>query len=190
MHATSIPYHSLKTQTNIFHTFLPSSLCNEIVLSYSETEKIDNTGRNQDNLYNTDRTDWQVHKHPRAGLVAQEVCKAFSSVFHTNYDAEGIDNVSIDLFESWIASSRQQAAVEPHCHTLNPFIWSFVFYAKVPNEVTSLRFFCKALDHLQVDVREGDLLFFPSTLEHYSNDTVEGRTIYSGNFTVSVKMRS
>lgn len=189
MYSMSTPTHLLNAEVSVFQDFL-SRDCSDIILSaYEDIEKINNTGPHRDNLFDTERTDWKAHNHSGVQNVWQSVSEKFSFLFRREMYPSGLESVSMNLHESWIGVSGEDAFIEPHNHGRCPLIWSFVFYAKIPNKTSSLRFISRDTDHVKVNVREGDVLFFPSNLTHYSNDTFSGRTIFSGNFTVSLTMR-
>jgi|13_taG_2_1085334.scaffolds.fasta_scaffold00227_19 hypothetical protein len=189
MQSTSISKHSFKTRASIFHDSLGQEHCDLVLSAYSESQKIDNTGPKRDNLLNTERTGWDIHKNPLANSVWKEVSYRFSQLFHDDMFHPGLEFVELNVFESWIGVSQENAVVEPHHHGACPFSWSFVFYAKIPNLHSSLNFVDFSYDHLKIKVREGDVLWFPSNIGHYSNDTAPGRTVFSGNFSVSMNMK-
>ena len=188
MYTASIPTHLINAEVSVFQDFLSRDYCDIILSAYNDIEKIDNTGPERDNLFDTERTNWRAHHHLGVQNVCHAISEKFVSVFRRGFHAPGLKSLNLNVFESWIGVSGNNAFVEPHDHGSCPLVWAFVFYAKIPNKTSSLRFIHRSKDHVEVGVREGDVLFFPSNLMHYSTDTVPGRTIFSGNFTVSLTM--
>lgn len=186
MYGLSTSLHYFNARVPIFHDFLEGGVSDMVVSAYNHSDKIDNTGNSRDNLFDTERTNWKAHRSPEVKVIWNKIAGKFNSAFSHHLSAPFVDTVELDLFESWIANSGSDAFVEPHSHGPCPFIWSFVFYARIPSKASSLNFISVESDHIRVDVREGDLLFFPSNIGHYSNHTESNRTIFSGNFSVKV----
>ena len=189
MISESISKHSLIAPVNFYQTFLSSDDCESISSAYKDESKIDNMGQSQDNLYNTERTGWFAHRNPTTALIWEKIAQKFSVCYEEEMQHDWIDSVELDLFESWIAESQDGAIVEPHIHGNSSFVWSFVFYAKIPNEKSSLNFMAFGSKTIKVFVKEGDLLLFPSNVAHFSTDTIKGRMIYSGNFLVRCNLK-
>jgi hypothetical protein len=183
----SLAKHEFPKTVSIYRGFLPSRYCEDIIQAYKKLKKIDNTGDNQDNLFNTERTDWFAHNDPVVKDVAGQIFLAFGK--GCVFDEIESNKADLNLTNSWIAESKSGAFVEPHHHGLNFYncSWSFVFYAKIPNGISSLVFQDKICGKHEILVKEGDFLLFPSDFVHYTDDTCEGRTIYSGNFNLSLR---
>ena len=185
---TTLATHSLETMRQIYEGSLSRKYCEQIVEAYKDLEKIDNTGNNQDNLFRTERTGWRAHEDNRIVEVASQLIEPFAK---TTGDVLPVyfKSVKVNLFESWIARSKDGAFVEPHNHGRNNTgtQWSYVFYADIPNGESSIVFFDSIIGRkIKVPVKTGDYLIFPSDLMHYTTDTCEGRMILSGNFAVSL----
>tara|TARA_S200002703_G_scaffold108638_1_gene94455 strand:+ start:871 stop:1446 length:576 start_codon:yes stop_codon:yes gene_type:complete len=186
MKKTFLATHQLPMIKTIYKGFLSEKYCDDIVTAYKNTDKIDNTGLNQDNLFDTERTNWLAHNDPTVKNVAGEIFRMFGD--SVTFDSFECTKANVNLIESWIAESQENAFVEPHHHGLNFYgcCWSFVFYAKIPKEKSSLVFLDKMHGKHEILVRQGDFLVFPSDCVHYTEDTCVGRTIYSGNFEVAL----
>jgi len=182
----SLAKHEFPKTVCVYRGFLQQKYCDLIIDAYQRLEKIDNTGKNQDNLFDTNRTNWFAHDDPSVLEVAGQIFQAFGD--GGVFDRIDCTKAKVYLHHSWIAESQAKAFVEPHHHGLNFYgcSWSFVFYAKIPNKKSSLVFQDKVHGKNEVIVREGDFLIFPSDFIHYSDDTCEGRMIYSGNFDTSL----
>lgn len=178
--------HIIPKSTTVYRGFLEKKFCADIVSSYERLKKINNTGLRRDNLLNTERTDWNSHTDDVVNLVASEIVKGFGVM--ASYSRSEFGEIKFELTESWIAESQKDALVEPHDHGDNFYgiNWSFVFYARLPEEKTSLVFFDPTHGKTSVSLSEGDFLIFPSDLFHYTDDICEGRLIYSGNFFVKL----
>ncbi len=187
MYQTSISTHRFVTNLSVYHSFLSDDCCKLIQAAYDESEKINNSGYGKDNLINTERTDWHAHKNEKAFQVWKSIVDVFNDAFFRDMTGGRSIHLGAFLHESWIAVSTENSFVAPHDHGACPFMWSFSFYAKIPNKQSSINFGGAGSDNIKIPVREGDLLLFPSHLQHYSNDTVPERTIFSGNFWVKVE---
>lgn len=185
----SMSSHNVAIQSRIFHDSLPEHFSTLIESGYSELDKIDNAGVERDNLYNTERTGWDSHKNENVRIIWAAVAEKFATLFSAEsaFNLKLRAEIQTELYDSWIAFSKDDAVVEPHNHSSCPFVWSFVFYAKIPNQKSSISFFDFYAGHITVNVKEGDLLLFPSTIGHYTSDTTPGRTVFSGNFLVSLR---
>ena len=187
MRPPSISEHFVNTKLSIYHDHLDREHCELILKAYNDLEKIDNSGLSGDNLVNTERTSWFAHSESQdAAKVWSAISQRFFWIVNGNMglDSPYINSVKMNLHESWIAVSSEDAFVRPHIHTPCPLLWSFVFYAKIPNYKSCLEFKNSEMSTMPINVREGDFLIFPSNILHGSNDTVAGRTVFSGNFAV------
>lgn len=147
-----------------------------------------------DNLINTERTDWHYHYNqdfrPFYDIIYRELheCMNHYSVRIGYGDASErslFDKVKCKIFmlNSWYAKCRKEAFIEPHHHGYGHSLYSFVCYLRIPSLKSSLNFANSDISWSNsVSVREGDILVFPSHLKHWSKDTEEGRAIFSGNF--------
>ena len=181
--------HRIENIRHIYQGRLSSYCCDAVAQAYDDAEKIDNTGKNQDNLYKTERTGWRMHEDKRVFNIMQQITDMFGKMV-CNEIPSYFEGVGINLFECWIARSQDGSLVEPHNHgsNLNLTQWSVVFYANIPSETTSLVFFDSYIGKkIQLDVREGDFIIFPSDILHYTTDTCEGRMILSGNLSMSLR---
>ena len=183
MQRNSLSEHPFLKRVKIYQGILSSDFCEKIIGSYPSIDKIDNSGEWRDNLLNTHRTVGDAHSHPEVQEVWRGICGLMSGVWNTENDPF-FHSVMFDLHASWVAVSQGDAVVEPHIHASNPGVWSFVFYAAIPGGKSSLVFSDTDTENIKVTVREGDVLFFPADLMHFSFDTMPGRTIFSGNFAV------
>jgi len=192
MKRSSVAIHNIEAIIQIYKSHLPRACCDAICDAYERIEKIDNTGVNQDNLFKTERTGWEAHRDDVVRGVCCKIADIFADV-RIQPLPKKFTGVDVNLFESWIAKSSDDSFVEPHCHDANNYgcSWAFVFYARLPNETTSLVFYDTLFGQQhRIDAREGDVLIFPSQLYHYTDDVCEGRTILSGNFVASMRDES
>ena len=183
MQRESLSEHSFVKTVKIYQSILGDEHCEKILKSYKDIQKIDNTGKFRDNLLNTSRTHGAAHQHTDVAEVWSDICEAMSGIWSSDNDP-CFQQASLSLNASWIAVSEEGALVEPHIHASNPGVWSFVFYADIPNGESSLLFSDVDTENIKIRVRKGDVLFFPADLVHFSFDTVPGRTIFSGNFSI------
>ena len=181
----SIQQHNIQTFVRVYASSLDEEMCNIVDNVYQKADTSFNNGHQKDNLISTDRTSWNVEDEHQEEIspVLDAICNVLRLSFEQRMQ-RGI-HLHAELKSSWIARSRDGAVVDPHHHGHNPSGWSFCFYAKIPSGKSSLTFVDNNLGNkTTVVVREGELLWFPSELTHYTVDTEEGRMIYSGNFYV------
>jgi hypothetical protein len=87
------------------------------------------------------------------------------------------------MYNSWFAKCRKNSFVSPHHHGYGHGAFSFVCYLKIPSINSSIYFANSDFSWSKnISLREGDIIVFPSHMKHWSNDTEEGRCIFSGNF--------
>jgi hypothetical protein len=172
--------------TNIFKTNVGSEYAEILVDVYEKADTSYNEEGVKDNLIKTDRTGWLVHlEYPELHPVLDVFCTRLHKAMTQHAPSDRFDT-NIDLRDSWIARSKSGAVVDPHHHGLLPSSWSFCYYAKIPSGKSSITFMDNNLSQkITVHVQEGDLIWFPSHLTHYTVDTEEGRMIYSGNAGIS-----
>ena len=178
----SIEEIRVQTISHLFKSLLPDE-CKKIVCDvFEKADTSFNDEKQNDNLLKTDRTGWVVHEehqelHPVLDVIFNTLNNAFQQIAMAENFAFGVE-----LNDSWIARSKAGAVVDPHHHGLVPCRWSFCFYAKIPSGKSSITFMDNNLSQkVVIHVQEGDLIWFPSYLTHYSVDTEDGRLIYSGN---------
>ena len=97
-------------------------------------------------------------------------------------------DIRIQILGLWAQRYKNQQWMPPHTH--EPYGFSAVLYAEFTRHHTPTEFFApfkNVLDRMayrhEPNVKEGDILFFPSLLLHYSmpNKTKVPRTIFSFN---------
>lgn len=182
---------SFKETMNIVRSFIDDKDRIDI-LNFIEKSEKDKLFLLNDNLINTERTDWKYHQNrdfrPYYNILLKELFECviqYDTLYggglkiRKDYDIER----SIFMMDSWFAKSRKNAFVEPHNHGHGYAFFSFVCYLKLPSLKSSLKFASSDLSWQEnLLVREGDIIVFPSHLPHWTNDVEEGRSIYSGNF--------
>jgi hypothetical protein len=169
----------------------------EKILNFIEEKEKNKLFVLSDSLINTERTDWHYHLNdefrPYYDILLKELyeCMMFYSLetsFTLGKNETRKLKYSIFMLDSWFAKCRENAFVEPHHHGYGYGLYSFVCYLKIPSRSSSIKFansdFSWSYDTF---VREGDIIVFPSNLKHWSHDTEEGRSIFSGNFVWEVK---
>lgn len=187
--SASVEQIAVQSISQIFKTSLPDE-CKQVILdAFEKADTSFNENGVQDNLLKTERTGWVVHEeiveiHPVLDRIFASLNNAFGQL------SMGEDfTYSVQLCDSWIARSKSGAVVDPHHHGLVPHRWSFCYYASIPSGKSSLTFMDNIISNkVVVHVQEGDLIWFPSSLTHYTVDTEEGRVIYSGNSYINTGM--
>lgn len=163
------------------------------ILNCLEKEEENKLSLINDNLINIERTGWECHHNenfrPYYDIILKELYK---SMIHLSsieggcsFRGEVKKNIrySIFMIDSWFAKCRKNSFVFPHHHGFGYGSFSFVCYLKIPSLKTSLSFANSDFSwQKNIALREGDILVFPSYLKHWSNDTEEGRSVFSGNF--------
>ena len=183
----SVEELTIPTVTTIFKTRTSASHKDTIKRVFDKADTSFNDGKTKDNLIKTDRTGWLVHEdypediHP----VLNDLCDKFHrGLKQRTFDGADF-SLDVQLRDSWIARSKAGAVVDPHHHGLLPTWWSFCYYAEIPSRASSITFMDNSVSSkVVVNVQEGDVIWFPSSLTHYTVDTEEGRLIYSGNVSV------
>jgi hypothetical protein len=164
------------------------------ILNFIEKEEENKLSILNDNLINTERTNWDYHRNekfrPYYDIILKEL---YLCMIHYSsreggsspYKRNTAVNVKYSLFmyNSWFARCRKDSFVSPHHHGYGHGLFSFVCYLKIPSLNSSLFFANSDFSwNINVSLREGDIIVFPSYMKHWSNDTEEGRSIFSGNF--------
>lgn len=189
---------SFKEQCNLVRSFIDDKDRIDI-LNFIEEDQKNKLFLLNDNLLNTERTDWKYHHNPKFrpyyNIILRELYECMEA-YSKQYGGGNVDGrmennhikTSIMMIDSWFAKSRKNAFVEPHNHGHGYGFFSFACYLKLPSLKSSLKFSNSDLTWRQnLSVREGDVVVFPSHLPHWTADVEEGRSIYSGNFVWEVK---
>ncbi len=147
-----------------------------------------------DNLKNVERTDWHYHLHddfrPYYDIVLKKLYDCMMRYSLRTGQTSSNDRplfekmlYKIFMLNSWYAKCRKNAIVQPHNHGYGYSLFSFACYLKIPSLKSSLFFGNTSFTWIKsLDVREGDIIVFPSHLLHWTNDVEEGRALFSGNF--------
>lgn len=163
------------------------------ILDFIEKEEENKLSLLNDNLINTERTNWHYHQNkefrPYYDLILKELYQ--SMMYYSSREGGSSPDrgtkeqikYSIFMYNSWFAKCRKEAFVSPHHHGYSHGTFSFVCYLKIPSLKSSLAFANSDFNWVKnISLREGDIIVFPSYMKHWSNDTEEGRSIFSGNF--------
>ena len=93
----------------------------------------------------------------------------------------------IALYNAWVGFYKGNSFVHPHCHEEPPNFYSIAAYLSTGSDDTSLSFMTDespshGVNRPKVICKQGDLIIFPSSLYHYTNDTSDERVVLSGNY--------
>lgn len=121
-------------------------------------------------------------------ILGKELNQFVMAIQKSNMNRHKVD-LKIKIITLWAQRYKESQMMNPHTH--DPFGYSAVLYAEFDkNEHTSTEFmapFKNSVDTMDMtfkpDVKEGDIIFFPSMLIHYSetNKCQKNRTIFSFN---------
>jgi len=147
------------------------------------------------NLLNTRRTGWKVFNEEAFAPVFEK----FSSLTlelvanylenKSEYYRQGDQALTAFFRDAWVAWYGEDSFVQPHTHVGGDMFtndYSLSAYLNLPQGKSSLTFLSNLGDatNFCIEVHKGDVLIFPSSLCHYSNDCHEGRIILSSNFRI------
>lgn len=152
-------------------------------------------------LKNTSRTNYYLHTQeefiPTTAKIERFLFDSAMQYLRSHAPARlsGMNNIYkgawLRIFNLWVAWYTAKSRIEPHLHGgMGMFggLMSFACYLEVPPEGTSLTFMDGLEANIPVKVRQNDILVFNSEMYHFSNDTCDGRTVMSGNFTFRVDL--
>ena len=179
----------------IMKSTLSKELCNvliELAEQKLETDIVDN-------LEGVRRTGWDLQKDKDVAPYLQSVTSKVEHCISTrlNYPhfnksrpdsmrRNGMQFV-IAMYNAWIGFYKNNSFVHPHCHEQPPNFYSIAAYLSTGDRDTSLNFMTDespsyGINRPRVVCKQGDLVIFPSSLYHYTNDTSDERIVLSGNY--------
>ena len=151
-----------------------------------------------DNLSNVRRTIWELHTDEDAGPTIGRIMDHVNYCIRTRLnfphpnqsEPSFFENkmffYSFATFNAWVAHYKNESFVEPHCHIEYPNFWSCALYLSTGGDETSLSFLSDeapsfSQNKINIPCKDGDMLIFPSSLVHYTNDTSDKRIVMSAN---------
>ena len=179
----------------IMKSTLSKELCNvliELAEQKLETDIVDN-------LEGVRRTGWDLQKDKDVAPYLQSVTSKVEHCISTrlNYPhfnksrpdsmrRNGMQFV-IAMYNAWIGFYKNNSFVHPQCHEQPPNFSSHAAYLSTGDSDTSLTFMTDespsyGINRPRVVCKQGDLVIFPSSLYHYTNDTSDERIVLSGNY--------
>ena len=178
----------------ILKTSIDKKTCEELI--EITKDKLDE--EINDNLSNVRRTIWELHTDEDAGPTIGKIMDHMNYCIRTtlNYPHPNqnqpsfFDNrmfyYSFATFNAWVAHYKNESFVEPHCHTPYPGFYSCSLYLSTGGKDTSLSFLSDEApsfnqNKMKIPCKEGDMLIFPSSLVHYTDDTFDKRIVMSAN---------
>ena len=178
----------------ILKTSIDKKTCEELIEITKDKldEEID------DNLSNVRRTIWELHTDEDAGPIINKIMDHMNYCIRTRLNFPHPNQSEPPIFEnkmffysfatfnSWVAHYKNESFVEPHCHVEYPNFWSCALYLSTGGDETSLSFLSDEApsfnqNKINVPCKEGDMLIFPSSLVHYTDDTFDKRIVMSAN---------
>jgi hypothetical protein len=182
----------------IVKTFLTEKERIEILNCIENDSSIELSKNISDNLLNTDRTNWDYHKNKNFkkiydGMIygiLHDAMELFVLRDLHSYDALSYIKYGIFTTDCWFAKSNNNSIVQPHVHGSLFGLFSFSCYLKLPSSRTSLSFSNKHNNvGVDVEIKEGDILIFPSHITHWTTDVEEGRSILAGNLVLTIQIK-
>jgi len=189
-------YLPFKENVLVVKTFLDEKNRLEILNAIEEDGSY-NYENYSNNLIETKRTDWFYHENEKFKPFYDNVIKKVLFDGMENFAIpnpcyrDALDDVtySIETTNCWFAKSTEKSHVYPHIHGNSYGFFSYSCYLKLPSSRTSLTFSSKSLLLREtIEVKEGDILIFPSDLIHWTNDIENERSILSGNFILCINI--
>ena len=179
----------------IMKSTLSKELCNTLIELAEQKLETDIV----DNLEGVRRTGWDLQKDKDVAPYLQSVTSKVEHCISTrlNYPhfnksrpdsmrRNGMQFV-IAMYNAWIGFYKNNSFVHPHCHEQPPNFYSIAAYLSTGDRDTSLNFMTDespsyGINRPRVVCKQGDLVIFPSSLYHYTNDTSDERIVLSGNY--------
>ena len=179
----------------IMKSTLSKELCNTLIELAEQKLETDIV----DNLEGVRRTGWDLQKDKDVAPYLQSVTSKVEHCISTrlNYPhfnksrpdsmrRNGMQFV-IAMYNAWISFYKSNSFVHPHCHEQPPNFYSIAAYLSTGDSDTSLNFMTDespsyGINRPRVVCKQGDLVIFPSSLYHYTNDTSDERIVLSGNY--------
>ena len=189
-------FYPVRTTTNILRSSIDSKHCTKMI-EWSG-QHIDNSVVS--NLIFEKRTNWDIHTKPGFEEVYWPMIQKIYSMLETYINTEAIyahgcdsygvpPNIDINMLpiDVWTAWFGDDGATLPHTHASLMNHFSTVLYLQLPKGKTSLEFFSHPSSKTVIrDLKEGDLLLFPSNISHYTFDVERGRILTSANWAFNV----
>lgn len=187
--------HIIQSHQNIMKVSIDSEYLDNMIRF---SEKHIETNLDEDNLVGRKRTDWQLNNkegfHEVFSPMIHKVNLVLDHYINTdiNFGSNQLmlpEGTKIDtiLFECWTAWFEQGGATLPHAHNNVPTHFSTALYLRLPKGKTSLGFGNNSVSQRVIhDIREGDMLIFPSSLVHWGFDHDEGRIMTSANWAYKI----
>ena len=179
----------------IMKSTLSKELCNALIELAEQKLETDIV----DNLEGVRRTGWDLQKDKDVAPYLQSVTSKVEHCISTrlNYPhfnksrpdsmrRNGMQFV-IAMYNAWIGFYKNNSFVHPHCHEQPPNFYSIAAYLSTGDSDTSLNLMTDespsyGINRPRVVCKQGDLVIFPSSLYHYTNDTSDERIVLSGNY--------
>ena len=179
----------------IMKSTLSKELCNTLIELAEQKLETDIV----DNLEGVRRTGWDLQKDKDVAPYLQSVTSKVEHCISTrlNYPhfnksrpdsmrRNGMQFV-IAMYNAWIGFYKNNSFVHPRCHEQPPNFYSIAAYLSTGDSDTSLNFMTDespsyGINRPRVVCKQGDLVIFPSSLYHYTNDTSDERIVLSGNY--------
>ena len=192
MHNTyeSPAIHSIPSTVHVLKTSIDTKYLDKMI-RFSEKHYVENI--EVDNLSKRVRTDWFLqNKEGFQESFEPMIEKVYANItLFVNSDViHGATHINLSkammqtrIIECWTALFKDGGSTAPHTHGNAPGTFSTVLYLNLPRGKTSLAFGNNANNKRIInDIREGDMLIFPSSLTHWGFDHDEGRIMTSANW--------
>ena len=179
----------------IMKSTLSKELCNALIELAEQKLETDIV----DNLEGVRRTGWDLQKDKDVAPYLQSVTAKVEHCISTrlnnpHFNKSRPDSMRrngmqfvIAMYNAWIGFYKNNSFVHPHCHEQPPNFYSIAAYLSTGDSDTSLNFMTDespsyGINRPRVVCKQGDLVIFPSSLYHYTNDTSDERIVLSGNY--------
>lgn len=169
---------TISTQHNfksyLFHPYGLSDFRKNILKFVDEKKQKGLSFNGFDNLTNAWRTPWDIHlRYNELLSPLNKLVTSLSKSIQPEFDWYHHD--------SWIAQYENSSAANLHNHSM-VLNWSYCYYVKVPD--SGPEFMMKdgvSGNFINLNVCEGDIVFFRSFIDHQVLPSVEDRVVIAGN---------
>lgn len=141
----------------------------------------DNPEGLDDPLLSAWRSDWLTHKKTDVFDELIRIMETACSSFSQNYYQKPVNYITYNF---WIAQYESGDKIDNHNHFPSDF--SCVYYIDIDEDAAPLII----EDKLEIPVKEGLLVMFPSTITHSVPSTTGKRTCVSANFMKQASMNT
>jgi len=182
-----ISYLKLTLDHELVKSRVSASYCKQVIKDCEKylKDELSQKGEDVKNLTGAYKSKtWMLHMEKwfesHRDVMLQTIAKCFKAKIAAD------DHFNISLIDSWYAKYTDDSIVAPHIHSSTLCRYAFCWYLDSEPDGTILHF-TERDKNFPFRFFPGDLVIFPGSLMHWSNDTSKNRKIISGNFILTVE---